>query len=110
MRPVVQPEEDAQQAQTDPQPQPAHGRVPAVPQEVHQERLPQSAHGERPRGNGELEAAAVPRASCTHCTPRPKSRPGVLFTAQPTIIKFLNRFRPDDIVVTGETAPVSEIA
>lgn len=52
--PVVQPEEDAQQAQADAQPQPAHGGVPAVPQEVHQERLPQSAHGERPRGDGKL--------------------------------------------------------
>lgn len=55
VRPVVQLEEDAQQAQAHAQPQPAHGRVPAVPQEVHQERLPQSAHGERARGDGELE-------------------------------------------------------
>lgn len=29
--------------------------MPAVPQEVHKERLPQSTYGERPRGDGELE-------------------------------------------------------
>lgn len=57
LRPVVQPEEDAQQTQAHPQSQPAHGRVPAVPQEVHPQRLPQSPHGERARGNGGLEAA-----------------------------------------------------
>lgn len=55
LRPFIQLEEDAQQAQADAQPQPTDGRVPAVPQEVHQERLPQSPYGECPWGNGELE-------------------------------------------------------
>ncbi|XP_061635367.1 PR domain zinc finger protein 5 isoform X5 [Phyllopteryx taeniolatus] len=56
VRPFLQPEEDAESPQADAQPQPAHGRVPAVPQEVHAQRLPQSAHGERPRRDGRIDA------------------------------------------------------
>ena len=57
MRPVLQSEEDVDQAQAHPQPQQAHGRVPALPQEVHQKRLPQGAHGERPRRDRRLAIA-----------------------------------------------------
>lgn len=61
MRPVLQPEEDAESPQADAQPQPAHGRVPALPQEVHAQRLPQSAHGERPRRDGWIDGRIVGR-------------------------------------------------
>lgn len=69
--PVIQLEEDAQQTQAHTQPQPAHGRVSAMPQEIHQERLPQSPHGERPRRNGELETtvdALTQQGSVIYCS------------------------------------------
>lgn len=59
LRSVLQPEEDADPTQADSQPQPPHGRVPALPQEVYKKWLPQSAHGKCPWRNWQLNMASV---------------------------------------------------